>query len=85
MAADVVAEEAAAVRRAADVHALGLGREERLQPASREAVAPVHLLAEEEEALVERADLVDRRAAHEQAGAHHELDLALAAWSNPPP
>ena len=65
-----------AVRRAADMDALGAGVEEHLPARLREAVAPVGLLAEEEERLVERADLGDRGAPHEHAGTHHELRLA---------
>ena len=75
--AQVVTVEAAPVRGAADVDAARLRREQRLPAGLREAVEPVDLLAEEEEARVRQADLVDRSAAHEQAGAHHALDLAL--------
>ena len=51
-------------------------REEDDLPARlREAVAPVGLLAEEEEVLVERPDLLDRLAPDEHDRAHHELGL----------
>ena len=72
----VLLEHAAAVGRAADVDAFRT-REEHHRPARLlEPVAPVRLLAEEEERLVEHADLVDRRPAHEQARTHQELRLA---------
>ena len=74
--ADVLAEHAAAVRGAADVHALRPREEDDLPAGLAEAVRPVRLLAEEEERLVERADLLDRLAPHEHAGAHQELRLA---------
>ena len=77
VAAHVLAEHAAAVRGAADVDALRAGKEAHLPAGVAEALAPVRLLAEEEEGLVERADLLDRLAAHEHARAHHDLDLAL--------
>ncbi len=76
--AQVLAEEPAAVRGAADVHALGAREEEDLPAGLPEPVAPVGLLAEEEEVLVERADRVDRLPADEHAGAHHDLRLEHA-------
>ena len=64
------------MRGAADVHALRAREEEDLPARLPEAVAPVRLLAEEEEVLVEQADLVDRAPADEHARAHDELGLA---------
>ena len=58
------------------MHHLRAGVEQHLPARPPEAVAPVRLLAEEEEALVEEPDLVDRRAPYEQARAHDELRLA---------
>ena len=58
-------------------------REQRLPACLCEAVAPVDLFAEQEEALVEEAYLVDRRAAHEHARAHHDLGLTLALVVEP--
>ena len=48
------------------------------QPAAPEAVEPVGLLAEHEEALVEQPDLVGRLAPDEQRRAVERLDLARA-------
>ena len=76
VAADVLAEHPAAVRGAADVHALGAREEDHLPARLAEAVGPVRLLAEEEERLVERADLLHGLAPDEHAGAHQELRLA---------
>jgi hypothetical protein len=58
------------------VHALGAGVEAHLPARVAEALAPVRLLAEEEEGVVERADLLDRLATDEHARAHHDLDIA---------
>jgi hypothetical protein len=77
VAANVLAKQQPPVRRAADVHAVRRGREDRLPPGPGEAVAPVGLLAEEEEALIEPADLVDRTASNEQARPHHPVDVAF--------
>ena len=76
MAAEVLAVEATAVRRAAHVHALGAGEEDDLPAGLAEPVAPVRLLAEEEVVLVALADLRDRLAPQEHARAHDDLDLA---------
>src|SRR5438132_11648590 len=73
IAANVLLEHPAAVRRAADVHELRAGGEEHLPSCLCEAVTPVGLLAEEEEVLVEQSDLVDRSAADEHARAHHGI------------
>src|SRR3982751_4824038 len=73
---DLVDEEAAAVRGAADVHGLRVGREQHLPARLYEAVVPVGLLAEEEEVLVEPADLLDRRPPDEHHRTHYELCLA---------
>ena len=83
--ADVLAEHPAAVRRAADVHALRAREEAHLPAGLAEAVAPVGLLAEEEERLVERADLLDRLAADEHARAHHDLRRRAASSCSKPP
>ena len=76
VAAQVLAVEPTAVRRAAHVDDLGAGEEEHLPARRAEAVAPVRLLAEHEERLVEQADLVGGRAPHEQRGAVEPVDLA---------
>src|SRR5580765_2234352 len=55
----VLAEHAAAVRGAVDVHELRVGREPDLPGGLAEAKAPVRLLAEQEEVLVERPDAGD--------------------------
>ena len=60
------------------------GKKTHLPARLAEAVGPVRLLAEEEERLVERADLLDRLAPDEHAGAHQELRLAHLLWSKPP-
>ena len=83
VAADVLTEHPPAMRRTPDVHALGAGEEQDLPAGLPEAVAPVRLLAEEEERLVQRADLLDGLAPHEHAGAHHDLDLALLVVLEP--
>src|SRR4029450_13589480 len=62
---------------------LGTGKEEDLPARFLEAVAPVRLLAEEEERLVEGTDLLDGLAPDEHAGAHDDLDLALLAVLEP--
>ena len=61
----LLAEHAPAVRGAAHVHDLRAGEEQHLPPGAHEAEAPVRLLAEDEEVLVDQADGVDRRAADE--------------------
>src|SRR5437763_860931 len=66
LAAQVLDVHPPAVRRAADVGELGLGIEPDLPAGRLEAVAPVRLLAEEEEVLVRRPDLLDRLAPDEQ-------------------
>ena len=76
MTEKVLAVEAAPVRGAADVDALGAREEEDLPARLPEPVAPVRLLAEEEERLVERPHLVDRVPPHEHARTHDELGLA---------
>ena len=76
MPAHVLGEQAAAVRGAPDVHGLGAGEEEDTPTRLAEPVAPVGLLAEHEEVLVEQADLVRGVAADEQAGAEQPVDLA---------
>src|SRR5512132_2911603 len=55
--------------RAADVDGLRAGVEERRPAGFVQPVAPIRLLAEEEEALVERADLVERRSPQQERGA----------------
>src|SRR5207248_7303660 len=68
---------------AADVDDLRARIEEHLPARRPKAVAPVRLLAEEEEALVGRADGVDRRTPHEQAGAHQPIALAYGSVVEP--
>src|SRR5204862_3536875 len=63
-------------RRAAQVHDLGAGEEPDLPPGLAEAEAPVGLLAEHEEILVEEPDLVGGVPPDEQAGAEEPVDLA---------
>src|SRR5437764_7935225 len=60
LSADVLGEEPAAVRGAADVHHLGAGEEVDAPAGLAEAVAPVGLLGEHEEVLVEESDLARR-------------------------
>ena len=74
--AQVLPIQAARVRPAADVRALGSGEEDDLPAGLMETVVPVRLLAEEEEVLVREADLVDRLPPDQHAGAHHAFDLA---------
>src|SRR5919106_325270 len=76
VAAQVLAEEPPRMRGAAHVHALRSGEEDDLPAGLPEPVAPVRLLAEEEEVLVGRTDGLDRRAAHQHAGTHDALHLA---------
>ena len=57
--------------------ALGRRREDDRPAAVGRAAHPVDLLAEEEVTLVERADLLERRAPDEHARAHHPLHGAL--------
>ena len=78
VAAHVLAQQPSAVRGTADMDALGAGEEERLPAVLGEPVRPVGLLAEEEERLVERADLLHSGAPHEHARTHHEVRLASA-------
>src|SRR5262245_14575941 len=71
VALDLLPEERRGLRppaRAADVHRLGIGIEQRLPPGLAQAVAPVGLLAEEEELLVERPDLLERSPPEEECG-----------------
>ena len=75
LSADVLGEEPAAVRGAADVHHLGAGEEVDAPAGLAEAVAPVGLLAEHEEVLVEHPHLLHGLAPDEHASAHHELRL----------
>src|SRR5581483_12225619 len=56
VALDVLREQAASVRRAADVDDLGVGQEPDRPARLAEAVEQVGLLAEHEEVLVEEAD-----------------------------
>ena len=69
-------EEPASVRGAVHVRRPGIRVEEGAPAGLPEAVGPVDLFAEEEEALVGRTDLVDRGAADEPHGAHQDLRLA---------
>ena len=57
--------------------ALGRGREDDRPAAVGRTAHPVDLLAEEEVALVERPDVLERGAPDEHAGAHHPLHGAL--------
>ena len=75
MPAHVLGEQGAAVRGAPDVHGLRSREEEHVPARLVEAVAPVGLLAEHEEVLVEMPDLVGRVAADEQASAEEPVDL----------
>src|SRR5215207_11108631 len=63
-------------RGAADVHRFGLRVEERPPARRTSAVRPVRLLAEEEEVLVERADLLECLAPEQERRRLRELDLA---------
>ena len=63
-------------RGAHDVEDLGTRVEEHLPAGLAKAVAPVDLLAHQEEVLVEAADRVHGLAPHEQAGAEEALGLA---------
>src|SRR5438105_8797586 len=65
-----------ACRGAADMDELGARREQHLPARLAEAVAPVRLLAEHEEVLVEEAYGSGGLPPYEQAGAHQELGLA---------
>ena len=58
--AEVLAVQPAAVRGAPHVDTVDAGEKHDLPPRLPEAEAPVRLLAEEEEVLVEQTDLVDR-------------------------
>src|SRR4029450_8106 len=79
MAAHLLAEERPRLpppARAPNVDDLRPRKEERPPARRLRAVAPVRLLAEEEELLVERSDLVVRRAAQQKARRLREVDLA---------
>jgi hypothetical protein len=73
---EVLAIEAAPVRCAADVHALGPGEEQDLPARLPEPVAPIRLLTEEEVVLVAVADVFDGFSPHEHARSHHDLDIS---------
>src|SRR5438128_7685236 len=76
MAADEQLELGRVHGRREDVEGLRAGIEEHLPPRPAKAVAPVHLLAHQEEVLVEAADGVDRLAPDEQTRPAEELRLA---------
>jgi hypothetical protein len=65
-------------RAAAVMRDLAHRREHQRPAGGADAPAPVGLLAEEEERLVEPADRLDHRAPHHQVAARDHLDLALA-------
>ena len=71
------------MRRAADVDAVRIGGEDDRPAAIGRTPHPVDLLAEEEVALVEPADLVERGATDKHARPHHPVHLALARVVEP--
>ena len=75
LAAEVLGEEQPPVRGGVDVGRPGARVEQELPTGAGEPIRPVGLLAEEEERVVGRPDLVDRSAADEPHGAHQHLGL----------